>query len=426
MASKTNLSVVVDVGTSKLAAIAGWKNEDGKIEIAGMSKVPSRGIKRGTVMNIDEAADSVVQLLDELKQKTGSKISKVDISYAGQPVKILEHRGYRYTSGGEMVTRKDVDELLQEAGSIQIEQDYKILHVIPQSYVVDDEPADFNPVGITGRKIEAIYKVIIVPEIHLINFRRVFDKAGVELGNITLSPFAVSEAVLTRDEKEMGAICLDIGAGTTKLTVYHENAMIHLSIIPFGGQVITLDIKEGCCILPKWAEQLKIQYGQALGDFADERKVVTIPGHSGWEPKEISFKSLSFIIQARLEEMIDQVFFYFEKSELAGQLGAGIVISGGTSGLNNLVSLVKFRTGMDARLAFPVIRPVNMTKDMDTTGYLTALGLLQLTLDKADPAAIKKSKPPRKKKESRFSPWLKGVVQGVLDYVDDDDDVALK
>ncbi|MDD2382417.1 MAG: cell division protein FtsA, partial [Mariniphaga sp.] len=213
MASKTNLSVVVDVGTSKLAAIAGWKNEDGKIEIAGMSKVPSRGIKRGTVMNIDEAADSVVQLLDELKQKTGSKISKVDISYAGQPVKILEHRGYRYTSGGEVVTRKDVDELLQEAGSIQIEQDYKILHVIPQSYVVDDEPADFNPVGITGRKIEAIYKVIIVPEIHLINFRRVFDKAGVELGNITLSPFAVSEDVLTRDEKEMGAICLDIGAG---------------------------------------------------------------------------------------------------------------------------------------------------------------------------------------------------------------------
>jgi cell division protein FtsA len=425
MASKSNFSVVIDVGTSKLAAIAGQKNEDGKLEIIGMAKVPARGIKRGVVLNIEEAADAVDQLLGELQQQTGKTVSKVDIAYAGQPVKILNHKGYRLTSGDGVVSQADVNELWAEVENLQTEEGYKILHIIPQQYTVDEEITDLNPVGITGRKIEATYKVIVVPEVHLFNFRRVFDKNRVEINDIVFAPLAASEAVLTGDEKEMGAILLDMGAGTTKLAVYHEGIMIHTAVIPFGGNVVTNDIREGCCILPKWAEQLKVQYGQALGDFADESKVVTIPGHNGWEPKEISFKSLAFIIQARMEEIIDSVNFQIEKSGIADQLGSGVVLSGGTAGLNNLISLVKFRTGMDARLAFPVIRPVQKTPGLNDFGYLTALGLLKLALDKVDPAPKKKEKKPRKKRESRFSPWLKGVVQGVLDYVDDDDDVAL-
>lgn len=423
MASKTTFSVVIDVGTSRLAAIAGQKNEEGKMEILGMSMVPARGIKRGTVLNVEEAAASVNQLMDDLQQQTGSSVRKVDISYAGHPVRIVEHKGYRYASGDGVVSSGDVDELIREAESLQVEQDFVTLHVIPQSFTVDDEPADFNPVGVAGRKIEAAFKLITVPEVHLANFRKVLDKAGLEAGEIILSPIAVSEAVLTADEKEMGAISLDIGAGTTKLAVYYENTLVHTAIIPFGGDVVTHDIREGCCILPKWAEQLKVQYGQALGDFADDRKVVTIPGHSGWEPKEISFKSLAFIIQARIEEIIDHVYFQVEKSGVAGQLGAGIVLSGGTAGLNNLISLVKFRTGMDARLAYPVISPVNKPKEFDSAGYLTALGLLKMTLDNVDPVVRKKPKKEKKKRESRISPWLKNVVQGVLDYVDDDEDV---
>jgi cell division protein FtsA len=425
MASKTNFSVVIDIGTSNLAAIAGQKNEDGKLEIIGMARVTARGIKRGMVLNIEEAAAAVGQLLGELQLQTGKPVTKVDIAYAGQPMKILEHKGYRLTTGDGVVSQADVDELWGEVENLQTEEGCKILHIIPQQYTVDEEITDLSPVGITGKKIEATYKVIVVPEIHLSNFRRVFDKNRVEINEIVFAPLAASEAVLTGDEKEMGAILLDIGAGTTKLAVYHEGIMIHTAVIPFGGNVVTHDIREGCCILPKWAEQLKVQYGQALGDFADETKVVTIPGHNGWEPKEISFKSLAFIIQARMEEIIDSVNFQIEKSGIADQLGSGIVLSGGTAGLNNLVSLVKFRTGMDARLAFPVIRPVHKTPGLNDFGYLTALGLLKLALDKVDPAPKKKEKKPKKKRESRFSPWLKGVVQGVLDYVDDDDDVAL-
>lgn len=424
MASKSNFSVVIDVGTAKLAAFAGVKNEEGKMEILAAAKVPSKGIKRGVVLNIDEAANAVEQLLEEIQQQVDGKITKVDLAYAGQPMKIFDFKGSRLTSGEGMVTQADVDELYREAKNVGLEEDFRILHINPLSFVVDEEPAELNPVGAIGRKIEATFKLIAVPEIYMANFSRVLNKLGVELGEVTLAPLAAAEAALTEDEKELGAILLDIGAGTTKLAVFHEGVIIHAAVIPFGGHVVTQDIKEGCSILPKWAEQLKVQYGQALGDFADERKVVTIPGHNGWEPKEISFKSLAFIIQARMEEIIDSVFFQIEKSGMAEQLGSGIVISGGTAGLNNLVSLVKFRTGMDARLAFPVIRPANKPKDFVDSDYLTAIGLLKMALEKADPAPKQKAKKDKKKKENRITPWLKGVVQGVIDYMDDDEDVA--
>jgi cell division protein FtsA len=424
MASKSNFSVVIDVGTAKLAAFAGIKNEEGKMEILAAAKVPSKGIKRGVVLNIDEAANSVEQLLEKILEQADGKITKVDLAYAGQPMKILEIKGSRLTSGEGMVTQTDVDELFREAENAGLDEGLSILHIIPQSFIVDDEPAEINPVGAIGRKIEATFKLMAVPEIYISNFRRVMDKLGVELGEVILAPLAAAEAALSDDEKELGAILLDIGAGTTKLAVFHEGIMIHAAVIPFGGEVVTRDIKEGYSILPKWAEQLKVQYGQALGDFADERKVVTIPGHNGWEPKEISFKSLAFIIQARMEEIIDSVFFQIEKSGIADQLGSGIVITGGTAGLNNLVSLVKFRTGMDARLAFPVIRPANKPKDFVDSDDLTALGLLNMALEKDDPAPKAKPKKEKRKKEKRLTPWLKGVVQGVIDYMDDDEDVA--
>lgn len=423
MASKSNLSVVIDIGTSKIAALAGQKTEEGKLEILGIAKTPSKGIKRGVVFNIDEVAASINLVLKQLESQVEEGIKSVNVAFAGQQMKILNHHGSRFTSEEGVVTKFDINELYNEAKNLEIEQGFKILHVIPQSFIIDEEISELNPVGITGRKIEANYKLITIPEIQLINLQRVFDKIGVELGEITLSSLAVTEAVLTEDEKEIGAIVLDIGAGTTKLMVFHEGVLTHTAVIPFGGSVITKDIKEGCSIILKWAEQLKVRYGEALGDFADDRKVVTIPGHNGWEPKEISFKSLAFIIQARLEEIIDNVYFQIEKSGIAGQLGSGIIITGGTSNLGNIVSLVKFRTGMDARIAFPVIHPANKRKELKNQEYFTALGLLNLDLNKKDNPEKEKRKKARKKREGGgFSDLIKGVVQGVLDYVDDDNE----
>lgn len=425
MALKSNVSVVIDLGTSKITAIAGQKAENGKIEVLGTAKVQSNGVKRGVILNIDEAAASIDRVLLKLGVFSEFKVQKVDVAYAGQPVRIFEHRGYRFISDQGVVSSSDVNELLSEAKSIKSEKDFEILHVIPQGFVIDEEIREISPVGISGRKLEAGYKIITVPEIHITNIRRVMNKAGVETGNIVFSPLATGEAVLTDDEREMGVILLDMGAGTTKVSVYSEGILIHTGVVPFGGEVISKDIREGCSILSKWAEQLKVQYGEALGDFADDQKIVTIPGHSGWEPKEISFKSLAFIIQARLEEIVDNVYYHIEKSGIVDQLGSGIVITGGTGKMQNLVSLIKFRTGMDARLAFPVIKPAGITKNFAYQDFYTALGLLKMSLDEKDPLSKEKRKKIKKKKESGFSPWLKGVVQGVLDYVDDDEDVAL-
>ncbi len=289
MASGTNFSVVIDIGTSKMVAMAGRKHGEDKFEIIGKSKVPAKGIKRGIILNIDEAAAAVRNLIEDLEKQIGEEIVNVSIGYAGQPMRMYQYKTSRQTSGEGIVTQADVDELYQEAKNIQVEAGYKILHLIPQQFIIDGEVTDSVPVGVAGKEIEVSYKIIAVPESILVNFGRVIEKAGLIMDDITLSPVAAGEAVLTDEEKEMGAVMVDIGSGTTKISVYHEGALLHASVIPFGGDVITRDIKEGCAILYKWAEQLKVQYGQALGDFADERKVVTIPGHNGWEPKEIYY-----------------------------------------------------------------------------------------------------------------------------------------
>ncbi len=424
MASNSDFFVVVDIGTSKIVGIAGKKTEDGKVEILAVSNMPSSGIKRGVVFNIDEVSACMSKVIDDLEKQLGAEVAGVELAFAGQYMKTVTYKGYRYTSDDGVVSGIDIAKLHEEAKSYKVEQDYKVLHVIPQSFIIDGEPCELNPVGIAGQKLEAVYKLLVVPEAHIVNFQRVFDKIKVNIENITLSPLAISEVVLSEDEKENGAVLLDIGAGTTKVAVYHDNVLVHVAVVPFGGDVVTKDIREGCSILLKIAEKLKVRYGQALGDFADEQKVVTIPGHNGWKAKEISFKSLAFIIQARMEEIIDSANTHIGKSGVEDQLGFGIVISGGGSNLCNLDSLVKFRTGMDARKAFPVVHPVNRKKEFQNQDLLTALGLLKLKLDKSVPRPkARKIKEKRKKEGSGFSNWL----QGVLDYIDDgNDDLAMK
>ncbi len=430
MAAKNKLSVVIDLGTSKLVAIAGTKNEAGKLEISATAKVPAKGIRRGIIFNIEEVADSVKELLGILGSKINENIEEVYVAYAGQHLKTIHFERTKFTSDDRIVSKSDIESLFEQARGAEIEEGYKLVEIIPVSFAIDNELME-NPVGSTGRKIEANFKLLVMPNSYWVNLLKVFGKLDVKLQKITLSTLAVAEAVLTTDEKEMGVIVLDIGCGTTNMAVFFDNNLIHTGVIPFGGEVVTNDIKEGCSILLKWAEQLKVQYGQALGDFADDQKVVTIPGHNGWEPKEISFKSLAFIIQARVEEIIDSVNFQIEKSGVAEHLGAGIVLTGGTSNLDNIVALVKFRTGLDARKGNLVLGLNEKHKDLQGNEYFTALGLLNMAAEnitveeeapKVKPQKIKKPKEPGK-----LSPWINNFVQGVLNLVEDEnEDVPLK
>ncbi|NQU55362.1 MAG: cell division protein FtsA [Bacteroidetes bacterium] len=422
MASKSSLSVVIDIGTSKIVALAGERNELGKLEIRGISKVLSKGIRRGVVYNIEEAANCIEQVLTRLESQLDKEIVKVNVAYAGQHMKTIDYQDSRFTSEEGVVSKFDIDHLYNEAKRVELEQHYEIVQVIPTYYEIDGEVIEQNPVGITGREIIANYKLVIISDEYLANLHRVFDRVGIEMGEITLSSLASAEAVLTEEEKEMGAIVLDIGAGTTNLAIFHDSRLIHAAVIPFGGNVVTKDIKEGCSILLKWAEQLKVQYGHALGDFADDQKVVTIPGHNGWEPKEISFRSLAFIIQARLEEIMDSVNAEIEKSEIVDQLGAGIVITGGTSNLNNFKSLVKFRTGMDARKANLAFNPKGAKEISQDPDNYTAIGLLNLLVNEIAIPERAISKKAKRKENGGLSFIVNKVVQGVLDMVDDDNE----
>ncbi len=422
MAAKNSLTVVLDIGTLKTVALAGVKNEQGKVVVMGAAKTVSRGIKRGLVYNIDEAAQSIGKVLSKLEDQLEEEIAEVDVAYAGQYMKTIDYRNSRFTSDEGVVSKFDVDHLYNETKKIEFEQDYKIIQVIPTSFVIDNETTDLNPVGITGREITAHYKLVVIPKAYLANLHRVFSKIGYKLGEIVLSSLAVSEAVITADEKEMGAVVLDIGAGTTNIAVFHDNQLVHTAVIPFGGNVVTLDIKEGCSILLKWAEKLKVKYGHALGDFADDQKVVTIPVHSNMEAKEISFRSLAYIIQARLEEIMDSVNIAIDDSGVSGKIGSGIILTGGTANLNNFISLVKYRTGMDARIANLAFNPKCDKQLLHNNSYYTAFGLLNMELNKsAIPDKTTRGKGKKKREKFSILPLLEKVKQGTLGLFDDED-----
>lgn len=419
MSTTNKISVVLDIGTAKMVGLVGTKTEEGKLEIAGLASVPSKGIKRGLVFNIDDVAQCIGDLLEKLEKQIDAQITGVSICYAGQKLKTLNIESSRISEKGE-ITQEMVDELMLEAQNFDVDNETTILHVIPQNYLIDDETEVISPSGISGNKLDARFKLLMVPKKQINDFEKVFNRLGVKIEKIIYSPLAISEAVLTSGEKEVGSIVLDIGAGTSKVAVFKNNVLLHIAVIPFGGSVVTKDIKEGCSILEKWAEKLKVTYGHALGDFADEQSVVTIPGYNGWEPKEISFKSLAFIIQARLEEIMDSVNFHIEKSEI-DHVGTGVIIAGGTSNMKNIDSLVKYRACLDTRVAFPAINTINRKTELQNEKYLTALGMLKLSLNGENKPKKQKSAKSIWGGKFGFSPKINKVLQGVINFVDEDD-----
>ncbi len=377
MNQELNLIAAIDIGSTKIVAIAGRKHPNGEVEILGAEKVSCSGVKRGIVMNIDETARSVKQVVAALETRLGVKLSDVFVSVAGPHVRSTVNRCYRFIKPGNEVNTFDLEQLLQDSYRIVLQPDEKILHVIPKDYDVDHERGIKEPVGYTGQRIEGNFQVVIGRTSVINKIERCFERAGLKLNGLLFSPLASSGAVLSDEEKEAGVVVVDIGGGTTDLALFHEGVLRYSAIIPFGGAVVTNDIKEGCSVLQKQAEALKIRFGSALGTHAREDAVVTIPGIEGWEPKEISFKSLACIIQARMEEIIELIIHHIERSGYYEKLGAGIVITGGTSNLNHLVELTKLKTGLDARIGRSSRAFSNVESDvLHEPAFATSVGLL--------------------------------------------------
>lgn len=439
MSHKTDFVAAIDIGTTKIVCIVGKKKDNGKIDILGISKTPSKGVKRGVILNIEEAVNSIQKTVEDVQFGIGKEISDVFVGIAGQHIRSIKNRGYiNRDSYDDEITKNDIDALVNDMFKIPIDVGEEIIHVLPQNYIVDNEIGVKNPVGMSGKRVEANFHIVIGQIASARNISKCIGKAGLKLNNLILEPLASSEAVLTADEKEAGVALVDIGGGTTDIAVYYDDIIRHTAVVPFGGDVITKDIKEGCSILQRQAELLKIQYGSALGDLAKDEEVVSIPGISGREPKEISFKSLAYIIQSRMEEILDAVIYEIENSGYFDRLSAGIVLTGGGALLKHLPALVKFKTGMDVRVGYPSEHLVN---DNDTNinhpMFSTSVGLVLKGFDHIEknkknievkenfdePEQPKEEEKKGKKKEPKQG--IVNTLKKVFTDIFDEDDVEM-
>ncbi|HKL90062.1 cell division protein FtsA [Muricauda sp. NFXS6] len=381
-----NYSVGLDIGTTKIVAIIGRENEYGKIEVLGTGRSKSLGVHRGVVNNITQTISSIQQAVEQAELNSGLKIGSVVVGIAGQHIRSLHHSDYiTRPNSEEVIDNEDLDKLCNQVYKLVMLPGEEIIHVLPQEYKVDGQSEIKEPVGMYGGRLEANFHVVVGQVSSIKNIGRCIKSAGLDLGNITLEPLASADAVLSQEEKEAGVALIDIGGGTTDLAIFKDGIIRHTSVIPFGGNVITEDIKEGCSIIEKQAELLKIKFGSAWPGENKDNEIVSIPGLRGREPKEITLKNLSKIIHARVVEIVEQVYVEIKNyghEEQKKKLIAGIVLTGGGSQLNHLKQLVEYITGMDTRIGYPNEHLAgDSDEEVASPLYATAVGLLMNSLE---------------------------------------------
>ncbi|MCO5724773.1 cell division protein FtsA [Robiginitalea marina] len=378
---QTKYSVGLDIGTTKIVAIIGKENEYGKIEVLGIGRSRSLGVHRGVVNNITQTIQSIQQAVEQAEANSGLKIGSVTVGIAGQHIRSLQHSDYiTRPNSEEVIGEEDLETLCNQVYKLVMLPGEEIIHVLPQEYRVDGQAEVKQPIGMYGGRLEANFHVVVGQVSSIKNIGRCIKSAGLNLDNITLEPLASANAVLSQEEKEAGVALIDIGGGTTDLAIFKDGIIRHTAVIPFGGNVITEDIKEGCSIIEKQAELLKIKFGSAWPGENKDNEIVSIPGLRGREPKEITLKNLSKIIHARVVEIIEQVYLEIKNyghEEQKKKLIGGIVLTGGGSQLKHLKQLVEYITGMDTRIGYP---NEHMAGDSDaeiaSPTYATAVGLL--------------------------------------------------
>ena len=375
---ETEIIVGLDIGTTKIACIVGSKNEYGKIEILGYGKTESIGVKRGVVANIENTVQSIRKAVKQAEEKSGVAIKYVNVGIAGQHIKSHQHRGNIIRDDDDKeITVEEIDSLTQNMYKLSMAPGEEIIDVIPQDYIIDNESGITEPVGMLGNNLEANFHIIIGQTASAKNIYKCIKKADLEMVNLILEPIASAEAVLGEEEKEAGVVLVDIGGGTTDIAIFQDKIIRHSAVIPFGGDIVTEDVKEGCTIIKKHAEELKIKFGSALASENRDDEVVAIPGLRGRPPKEITLKNLASITQARMEEIVEQIFFEIKNSGFEKKLIAGIVLTGGGASLKHVDQLTEFTTGMATRIGYPNEHlAVDVTDEMASPMYATGVGLV--------------------------------------------------
>lgn len=421
--SKSDIIVSLDIGTTKIAAIVGRKNELGKIEILGYGRTESIGVKRGVVSNIENTVQSIRTAVDMASKSSGVDIRYVNVGIAGQHIKSLQHKGTMIRRNIDVeISQDDIDTLHQNMFNLGMNPGEEIIDVIPQEYIVDGEEGIKQPIGMLGNTLEANFHIIVGQTAAAKNIYKCVRKAELDVVDLILEPIASAEAVLSEEEKEAGVVLVDIGGGTTDIAIFQDGIIRHTAVIPFGGEILTEDIKEGCSIIKKHAEELKIKFGSALASENRDDEVVAIPGLRGRPPKEITLKNLASIIQARMEEIVEHIYYEIRNSGFEKRLIAGIVLTGGGALLKHLAQLTEFMTGMDTRIGYPNEHLAPETPDeMASPMYATGIGLVILGIDryakdkakeapKAQPELVAEAPRTRKpEKKARSNGFLKRI-----------------
>ena len=389
-----HIAVGLDIGTTKIVAMIGKKNEYGKLEILGLGKSKSLGVKRGMVENIAQTISSIQKAIEDAEEKSGYKINDCVVGIAGQHIRSIQKNDYIIRPDyEEVIGDDDIDLLIKQVQKMVMLPGEEIIHVLPQDFIIDEQNHTTEPIGMCGSRIESSFHVVVGQAASIRNLTRCVKSAGIDLSGLTLEPLASADAVLSEEEKEAGVALIDIGGGTTDLAIFKNGIIRHTAVIPFGGNVITEDIREGCSIIDKQAELLKVKFGSAWPGENRDNEIVSIPGLRGREPKEISRKNLSKIIHARVVEIIENVFEEIkEYGHEAPQkkLIAGIVLTGGGAQLQHIKQLVEYITGMDTRIGYPNEHLAgNSDEEISSPLYATAVGLVMNSIANKTHSAVR-------------------------------------
>ncbi len=397
-----NLLVALDIGTSKVVAIVGEVNDNGTLDVIGIGHHPSRGLKKGVVVNIDATVQSIQRACEEAELMAGCEIHSVCTGIAGSHIRSINSHGIVAIRDHE-VNEADLERVIDAAKAVAIPADQKILHVLPQAFAVDDQVGIREPIGMCGVRLEAKVHMVTGAVSASQNIVKCVRRCGLEVDDIVLEQLASSHAVLTEDEKELGVCMIDIGGGTTDLVIYTEGAVRHTAVIPIAGDQVTNDIAMALRTPTQSAEMLKKEYGCALASMVDENAVLDVNTVGDRPIRQLSRKMLAEVIEARFEELFTLVHQEIRRSGLQDLIASGVVLTGGSAKIPGADVLAETVFRMPVRVGYPQ-HVSGLTDVVSNPMYATGVGLLLYALDRANKTGVRAH--PRHSVWQRVQGWL--------------------
>ncbi len=372
-----NIIVGLDIGTTKVCAVVAGMDEHGRINILGVGRAQSDGIVRGVVTHIDKTIRSVSTAVDEARSQSGVDIKSVIVGIAGDHIQSFQSRGVIGISGPEHeVTQSDIDRLIEDTKRVALPSDRKIIHVIPQEFIIDGQDGVYDPLGMSGVRMEANVHIITGLVSAAQNIFKCVERAGLKVEDMVLEPLASSYAVLDDEEKEVGIALLDVGGGTTDLAVFEERTIRHTAVIGIAGRKVTDDIRKGLGILGDQAEKLKKDHGFAYVPAVLDNDPIILPGVGGRQPIEIDKRLLATIIQPRMEEIFEIAALEIKRSGYSKHLSAGVVLTGGGALIKGTAELAREVLGMPVKIGIPTGFAGGLVREIENPVYATAVGLV--------------------------------------------------